>query len=129
MSYEQKIQTVKLALISYVKGLVLSSRYNNEFEFHTSSSYYAIKEAYVSKFKEVFSEYMNEDIEARLWFAGQNIEFVIQAFIDMNPNYTHSSLNNFVEAFLQRQLNEFENWCDDIMIAMPDEENQEDNPS
>lgn len=91
-------------------------------------SYSAIKEAYVLKFKDEFAQYMNEEIEAKLWFAGQNIGFAVQTFIDTNQNYTLSNLVNFVETFLTNQLDDFENWCDEIIMAMPDEENGEDNP-
>ncbi len=92
-------------------------------------SYSAIKEAYVSKFKDEFAQYMNDDIEAKLWFAGQNIGFAVQTFIDTNPNYTLRKLINFVETFLTIQLDDFGNWCDEIMMAMPDEENIEENPN
>lgn len=126
MSYEQKFEIVKQSLINFVKEKI-SSRYNYNNEFHMWS-YSAIKEAYVSKFKEEFSEYMNDDIEAKLWFAGQNIGFAVQTFIDTNPNYTLNKLLNFVDTFLIIQLDDFGNWCDDIMMAMPDEEGQEENP-
>ena len=130
MSYEQKFEIVKQSLINFVKEKI-SSRYNYNNEFHMWS-YSAIKEAYVSKFKEEFSEYMNKDIETKLWFAGQNIGFAVQTFIDTNPYYTLNKLLNFVDTFLTIQLDDFGNWCDDIMMAMPDEEfqeeNQEDNP-
>ena len=126
MSYGQKFEIVKQSLINFVREKI-SSRYNYNNEFHIWS-YSAIKEAYVSKFKEEFSDYMNKDIEAKLWFAGQNIGFAVQTFIDTNPNYTLNKLLNFVDTFLTIQLDDFGNWCEDIMMAMPDEEDQEDNP-
>jgi hypothetical protein len=126
MSYGQKFEIVKQSLINFVREKI-SSRYNYNNEFHIWS-YSAIKEAYVSEFKEEFSDYMNKNIEAKLWFAGQNIGFAVQTFIDTNPNYTLNKLLNFVDTFLTIQLDDFENWCDDIMMAMPDEEDQEDNP-
>ena len=126
MSYGQKFKIVKESLINFVRAKI-SSRYNYNNEFHIWS-YSAIKEAYVSEFKEEFSDYMNKNIEAKLWFAGQNIGFAVQTFIDTNPNYTLNKLLNFVDTFLTIQLDDFENWCDDIMMAMPDEEDQEDNP-
>lgn len=123
MSYEQKFEIVKQSIIKFVKEQI-SSRYNYNNEFHMWS-YYAIKEAYVSKFKEEFSEYMNHDIEEKLWFAGQNIGFAVQTFIDTNPNYTLKKLLNFVDIFLTIQLDDFDNWCDDIMMAMADKEVEE----
>ena len=138
MSYEQKFAIVKKSLIEFVKENI-TSRYNYCNEFHMWS-YSAIKGAYVSKFKEGFSEYMNSDIESKLWFAGQNIGFAVQTFIDLNPNYTLNKLIKFVETFLTTQLDDFGNWCDDISMAMFDEnddlqpnnneaQNNEDNPT
>ena len=126
MSYEQKFEKVKAELIKFVKEKI-SSRYNYNNEFHMWS-YSAIKEEYVSKFKEEFSEYINDDIEAKLWFAGQNIGFAVKTFIHTNPNYTLNKLLNFIDVFLTIQLDDFGNWCDDIMMAMPNEETQEENP-
>lgn len=127
MSYEEKFQRVKTTLIEFVKEKI-TSRYNYNSEFYIWS-YSAIKEAYVSNFKDEFAQYMNNEIEARLWFAGQNIAFAVQTYIDTNPNYTLSKLINFVETFLTIQLNDFNNWCYEIMMAMPDEENIEENPN
>ena len=127
MSYEEKFQRVKTSLVDFVKEKI-TSRYNYNNEFHMWS-YSAIKEAYVSKFKDEFAQYMNDEIEGRLWFAGQNIAFAVQTYIDTNPKYTLSKLINFVETFLIIQLDDFGNWCDEIMMAMPDEENREENPN
>jgi hypothetical protein len=89
-------------------------------------SYSSIKDDYIRQFKNEFSQYMNQNIEQRLWFAGYNISFAVQTFIDINPNYTLSKLLNFVETFITKQLDDFDNWCDEIILAMPDEE---ENPS
>ena len=127
MTYEQKFEIAKQSLINFVKENI-SSRYNYNNEFHTWS-YSAIKEAYVSKFKEEFSEYMNDNIDAKLWFAGQNTVFAVQTFIETNPNYTLNKLLHFVDTFLTIQLDNFGDWCDDIMMAMSDEEGEEENPN
>ena len=120
MSYDHRFGKVESALIKFVKESIIS-RYNYCNEFHMWS-YTAIKEAYVSKFKEEFPEYITEDIKNKLWFAGQNIGFAVQTFIDTNPQYTIGTLITFVETFVKIQLDDFINWCDDIMMAMPDEE-------
>ena len=127
MSYEHKFAIVKNSLFNFVKETI-TSRYNYCNEFHMWS-YSAIKEAYVSTFKEQFSEYMNSDIESKLWFAGQNIGFAVQTFIDLNPNYTLNTLLNFVGTFLMAQLDDFTDWCDDISMAMYEKEHPEENSS
>jgi hypothetical protein len=130
MSYEERFDIVKNSLIDFVKERI-ASRYNYNNEFHIWS-YSAIKEAYVSKFKEEFSEYVNSGIESKLWFAGQNIGFAVQTFIDLNPNYTLDNLLEYVETFLTIQLDNFGDWCDEIGMAMLTDETQqmnEDNAS
>ena len=129
MSYTQKFKEVEISLVAFVKDKI-SSRYNYNNEFHIWS-YSAIKEGYVSKFKEVFPEFINSDVEDKLWFAGQNIAFAVQTYIVMNPNYTLNTLLKFVDTFVCIQLSEFDNWCN---LDIPEEElNQlpestEDNP-
>ncbi len=136
MSYEEKIARVKIALINFIKESIIS-RYNYCNEFHMWS-YTAIKDAYISKFKDEFSQYMNNDIEEKLWFAGHNISFAVQTYINITPNYTLNKLLNFVEEFVRIQLDDFENWCEDISSAMYEETSEyerefgsrsEDNPS
>ena len=126
MSYEERFIRVKTSLVNFVKERI-TSRYNYNNEFHMWS-YSAIKEAYVSKFKDEFALYMNDEIETKLWFAGQNIGFAVQTYIDTTPNYTLRNLVKFVETFLTIQLDDFSNWGDEIMMAMSDEENGEENP-
>jgi hypothetical protein len=124
MSYQQKFLRVKTSLINSVKETIIDRyNYNNEFFMW---SYSSIKDDYIRQFKNEFSQYMNQNIEQRLWFAGYNISFAVQTFIDINPNYTLSKLLNFVETFITKQLDDFDNWCDEIILAMPDEE---ENPS
>jgi len=130
MSYTQKFKELEISLVAFVKDKI-SSRYNYNNEFHIWS-YSAIKEGYVSKFKEIFPEYINSDVEDKLWFAGQNIAFAVQTFITMNPNYTLNKLLKFVDTFVYIQLSEFDNWC---YLDITEEElnestySTEDNPS
>ena len=127
MSYGEKVARVKENIIALVLERI-ESRYNFNKDFHFWS-YSAIAEGYVSKFKEEFSQYMNDEINTRLWFAGKNVAFAVQSFIDINPSYTCRSLLRFVEAFVTTQLDDFDNWCDEIATAMPtEEEMMEDNP-
>lgn len=125
MSYEERFQKVKLSLLKFVKEEI-SSRYQYNREFHMWS-YYDIKDAYVSEFKKEFSKYMNHDIESNLWFAGQNLAFAVQTFINTSPNYTLEKLLKFVDTFLTIQLDDFGNWCNDIMMAMYEENSNNDN--
>ena len=54
----------------------------------------------------------------------------------MKRNASLKNVLDFTEEFLSNQLDDFSNWCDEIMMSMPDEEDVvnnvipgEDNPS
>ena len=127
MSYQDKLQRIKQYLITFVKEQITRRyNYNNEFFIW---SYSAIKDAYVSKFKEEFSEYITEQIQDKLWFAGYNIAFAVQTYIQTHPRYTLKKLINFVELFTKNQLDEFDNWCCELEMSLPDEGDDIENPS
>jgi hypothetical protein len=132
-----KLQRVKVSLIQFVRDTISSRyRYCNEFDMW---SYTAIKEGYVEKFREEFSEYMNVegvDVEDMLHFAGRNLGFAIQTYTNITPNYTLEKLLVFAEAFVYNQLDDFCNWCHEVCLAVPENEeevqeaiDQGDNPS
>lgn len=125
MSYEQKFIKVKNSLINDIKEQI-SSRYHycNEFQMW---SYSDIKESYIVEFKKEFEQYMNSDIESTLWFAGQNLSFAVKTFINLNPGYTHNKLLKFVVEFVTVQLDDFDNWCEEIGISMYEEKQREEN--
>jgi hypothetical protein len=85
-------------------------------------SYYDIKDSYCLKFKEEFSEYMNQEITDKLWFAGQSFEHSVRTFVKLNPTYSLTKLLNFVDMFLTEQLGDFGNWDHVIAAAMYDED-------
>lgn len=97
-------------------------------------SFNSLKEIYVNTFKENFTPYITREIETQLWFAAQNVEFVIRTFVKINPTIIYEnptityenmcSLFENIKVFLEIQLDDFEcgNWGEDIISAMPDEE-------
>ena len=123
MSYQVKLERIERVLINTVKNEI-SNRYGCCENIFWYWSYTAVKEAYVSAFKNEFPEYINESIKDKLWFAGQNFGFAIQTFISINPQFTLDDLLNFAEGFVSIQIGDFNNWCDDILMAIPDEDDE-----
>jgi hypothetical protein len=76
---------------------------------------------YQNKFKEQFSEYMNEDVNDALWLAGKNIIFAINAFMGCKDDADLDDVLAFTEKFVSEQLDDFDNWCDHIGSAMYEE--------
>jgi hypothetical protein len=129
MSYEEKFERVRVSLINHCLEHV-KENWNNMFDMWlTCDADMAFGYSYQGKFKEEFEEYMNGDIEATLWLAGKNIVFAISAFMAYNDDASLNEVLDFTEKFITSQLDDFDNWCDEIMMAMPGEEIKEDHPS
>lgn len=130
MSYNEKFERVKTSLSECIVYNI-TSRYNycDEFEMW---SYSEIIEAYSSKFSNEFSQHMTERVFDMLFVAAKNFTFAVKTFVKLNPNYSLNKLLRFVNTFVSTQLRDFSDWCDDIMMAMgdgeDDEEEAQDNP-
>lgn len=129
MSYEERFEIVKTNLVSFIKEKI-TSRYNYSNEY-IIWSYSVIIDAYKEKFTQQFSQYMTPSIENTLFVAAKHFSYAVQSFVNMNPFYSLEDLLNFVDMFLSIQFNDFGNMCDDISMAMYEEEVQreQDNPS
>lgn len=130
MSYSEKFERVRTSLIDYCKQRVIQN-WDHMFDMWLNcEADLELGDGYQNKFKEEFSQYMNEDIEGQLWFAGKNVVFAIGAFISFKTDASLNEVVEFTEHFVDTQLNDFDNWCDEILLAMPDEEeHKDDNPS
>jgi len=133
MVYEQKFELVRNSLIKYCKDCI-SENYERMFDMWLS--YEADMEfghGYQNKFKEHFGDYITDEIEAQLWFAGKNIIYAINSFISLkNDDYELNELLEFVESFVSEQLDDFDNDYDTTEWFNSDNENveetKEDNP-
>jgi hypothetical protein len=130
MSYEERFERVRVSLINHCLTCVREN-WNRMFDMWlTCDADMEFGDGYQNTFKEQFEQYMNNDVKNRLWFAGKNIVFAISAFISYKNDATLNEVLDFTEKFVSGQLDDFGNWCNEIMMAMPDEsETKEENPS
>jgi hypothetical protein len=138
MSYHDKFELVRTSLISHCKDCIIR---NWERMFDMWLQMEADMEfgyGYQNKFKEQFNQYMNSDIESLLWLSGKNIVFAINAFMLYKNNAELEDVLDFTEKFISEQLDDFDNWCDEIGSTMYEEssdyerdvaDRKEDNPS
>jgi hypothetical protein len=129
MSYQQKFELVRESLITHYKERISALWGSNYFNMHLASDVgMDFGHAYINIFKEEFSEYMTSEIEMLLWFAGKNIAFSVSSFMSYREDAELEDVLDFTEKFLSEQLDDFDNWCDEIGIAMYEEssENQMD---
>ena len=138
MAYHDKFELVRTSLISHCKDCIIRNWERMFDMWLLCEADMEFGHGYQDKFKEQFSQYMNSDIESLLWLSGKNIVFAINAFMLYNHNSTLENVLDFTEKFISEQLDDFDNWCDEIGSAMyegtSDEEisqsnRNEDNPS
>jgi hypothetical protein len=127
MTYEERMNTVRTQLLTFV-GECITEHHNQHFDmwFQSGDAAAAFGETYVFLFKNEFEQYMTPEIESKLWFAGQNVTFAIQAFVKSNPRHTLNTLLKFAEHIVKVQLDDVDNWCNDLYMAYPDDETTDD---
>ena len=70
-------------------------------------------DGYKDIFNNHFGDYITEDVNTQLWFAGKNIVYAISSFLSLkNNNHQLSELLDFVEGFVSTQLDDFHNAYD-----------------
>jgi hypothetical protein len=109
-----RFHAIKDSLITFVKELI-RNRYhcNNDFETWT---YSAIKEAYVGKFKTELE--LKDDVDDRLYFAGENLEFAMKSFVLVNQSIALENILEFAELFMKKQFDQFDSWCHEVHVIL-----------
>ena len=122
MTYEERKNTVRTRLLTFTEECI-TEHHNQQFDmwFQSGDAAAAFGETYVFLFRNEFEQYMTPETESKLWFAGQNITFAIQAFVKYNQRYTLNTLIKFAKHIVKVQLDDVDNWCDDLFMAYPDD--------
>ena len=133
MAYYEKFQLVRESLISYCKELITDNHHRMFHMWLSCEADTGFGHGYLNKFKEQFGDYITEEIETQLWFAGKNIVYAINTFIAIKRGeYKIKDLLDFVEKFISEQLDDFDNdydvteWFNNETDNI--EEDKEDNP-
>jgi hypothetical protein len=133
MAYYQKFQLVRSSLITHFRECI-SENYERMFDMWLMcEADMVFGHGYQNTFKEHFGDYITDEINAQLWFAGKNIIYAINSFISLkNAYYELNELLEFVETFVSEQLDNFDNDYDTTEWFNSDNENieetKEDNP-
>lgn len=105
-SYEK----VKDSLKKFVKDNIKSEYEKHGGAWFETREFYEIAEAYAERFSKEFQNQMTPSFRDKLWFAGQNVAYVIHTFCKMYPCYGLIDLLRFVDRFVSEQLDDFDNW-------------------
>jgi hypothetical protein len=132
MTFYDRFELAQTALSDSIRNSI-TNHHNGFFDIWLSSGDAAAEfcYAYQNIFKEYFGDYITEEVNAQLWFAGKNIVYAINTFIKIQEEYTLNPLLDFVETFLSEQLNDFENdyECSHWFYNDDSQEQNEDNPT
>ena len=127
MTYEERVTAIRSRLLTFVRECI-TEHHNQYFDmwFYSGDAAAEFGDTYVLTFKNQFEHYITSEIESKLWFAGQNITFAVQAFVKSNPRHTLNTLIKFAEHIVKVQLDDIDNWCNDLYMAYPDDDTTDD---
>lgn len=118
MGYSEKFEIVKANIIKECKKDI-SDNWLMMFDMWLScEADWEFSHNYKKAFNDEFAKYMKPEIETLLWFSGKNVVFAIGAYMSIKENAELNDILEFTERFIENQLEDFDNWCDDIMMAM-----------
>ena len=124
MSYSEKFEIVKGNIINECKKDI-SDNWDRMFDMWLScEADWEFPHNYKKAFNDEFAQYMKPDIETLLWISGKNIVFAINTYMSVKDNYNLDDILRFTETFIENQLEDFDNWCDDIMMDMYEESSE-----
>ena len=121
MGYHEKFEIVKNNILKECNARVIDN-WNKMFDMWLwCEADWEFPAIYKEAFNAEFEKYMTSDVELVNRIFGKNIVYAIQGYID---TYNRASLENvlsFTRNFVERQLDDFDNASDDIMMAMYEE--------
>ena len=121
MGYIEKFEIVKNNIITQCKETI-EENWLQMFDMWLScEADWEFPYIYKQEFNKEFSDYMKPEIVTLLWLSGKNIVFAIGAYLSSKEDSQLIDVLIFTENFISQQLDDFDNWCDDIGMAMYEE--------
>ncbi len=117
-TYSEKFENVRVALITDFKRRIENNWEQMFYMWLSCEADMEFGSGYQDHFKKEFDKYITDEINTLLWFAGKNVVFSIGAFMAFKGDSNLEDVLTFTEDFLDEQLDDFDNWCDDIGQAM-----------
>ena len=107
MTFYEKLDQFQSKLLTYCIECIIENHtlYFNQWLEHESD----ISDGYCQIAKKYFEEYITKEISTQLYFAGKNVIYGIQTFIAIHKEYELHELLKFVELFISKQLDDFDN--------------------
>jgi len=122
MQYTHRLLEVRKYLLDSVRGKI---QHHWDEDFHIWLNGQASSELghwYLHAVNQEFSMYTTPEINDILWVAGKSLVHAITAFMKYRDDPQLEDLLAFVELFIIQQMEDFDNWCEEIRVAMQEEE-------
>lgn len=129
MNYKDRLALVKAYLPAMVAEKVKEAYLQNE---HIEGFFacwikfggarFEIPEMYTEEFKKRFGEYITNKIENDIRLVAGMIPPFLRAYVDIQEDEIKlGRMCRLVKTFVEEQLEDFENWCGETSLAVPDE--------
>jgi hypothetical protein len=81
---------------------------------------------YATEFKKRFGNYITLKIENDIRLVAGMIPNFLKAYVDIQEDdLKPGRMCRLVKAFVEEQIEDFGNWCGEVCIGMPDEDEKE----
>lgn len=133
MNYKDRLALVKSCLPRMVAEAVRKHHMESDSRdsffrcWLQSDAAYDIADIYAGEFKKRFGDYITMKIENDIRLMAGTIPQFLKAYLHIGIQDNDINLNvgrmfRLVCAFVEEQLEDFENWCGEACLAMPNEE-------
>lgn len=122
MGYSEKFEIVKNTIITECKERVRKNWLQMFDMWLSCEADWEFPDIYEKAFKSEFEKYMTSDAELVILISAKNLVYAIVAH--MTPDSNLSDILSFTQDFIEGQLDDFDNACDDISSAMYEESSE-----
>ena len=117
-TYDKRYLKLRSSLIPAVKQILLDKEDTLETWILTEEAFSALTDTYRKQFEIKFGEYMDDEINERLWFFGMNAVLTVQAYLVAHRGHTVEGIIAFIDAFVGAQLDTMPTWCPELQTAL-----------
>jgi len=129
MNYDDRLALVKSYLPGMVADAVRKHHVKSDDRNHflicwlQGEGSFEIADMYAGEFKKRFGQYITLKIENDIRLvAGMTCNF-LKAYVDIHEDELKlGRMCSLVKACVEEQLEDFDNWCGEVCIGMPDED-------
>jgi len=132
MNYEDRLALVKAYLPDMVAEMVKDSylKFEDRKGFFMcwlqGEASFEIPDMYAGEFKKRFGNYITLKVENDIRLVAGMTRNFLKAYVDIQEDELKlGRMCSLVKAFVEEQLEDFGNWCGEVCLGMPDEDEKE----